>query len=1136
MSELKPIHVLAAPHFDPGARRVSIDMAEGATVAEIVARALPMAREAELARTRVALVTEHGSQIVPRALWARCRPRPGVRVVIRVIPGEGALRAVLSIVVSIAAIALGTIFGPALGAALFPGLSTATATALGTALIGVGVSIVGNLLINALIPPAKPDTEKHDTYSITGWKNRYEPGGAVPFVLGTMRYAPPFAAPPYTEIVGDWQYVRAVFTLGEGEVQIDDMRLGETSFSEYDEVETELRYGVAGELPVSLYPQQVVEEQIGVDLTRPFPRDDTGEIEQIEVETTPGSGFGTALGSLFGTNTQNAPTVETPVVRTTGADAAGASVILAWPGGLVRYSDEGQKRTHSVSVRIEQRLIEGQEWQEVTTLDVSAKKAEAFFRQHTWTFPSRGRWQVRLTMLTDETESSQIAQRTAWVALQTIRPEYPLNYPRPLALVALRIKATHQLSGALDNFNCLVSRVCREWDATTQSWVRRASENPAAAYREVLQHSSNPKAAPDASLALGLLEDWAAWCEAEGLTYNAVLDGKGTTLREVLAEIAAAGRATPRHDGIQWGVVIDRPLIDTLIVDHINPRNSWGFKWSRAYTDPPHAFTVKFNDAGNDYKETERTVRWPGHEGEITLTEQLSLPGKVYADEVWREARRRQLETIHRPDTYEVTQDGAVRATTRGDRIALSHDVLSRVQMAARVKSVIGPLIEIDEFVTMVDGESYACRFRVFEGAADGIGTSVIRTVRTVDGESRLLTLIGTGAMPEAGDVVHFGPAARESYEQIVTRIEATQDMCALIRTVDAAPQIDTELAATAIPAWSARVGEEIDANLLQPSAPRFSGLRSGISGTGVATRITYAVEPGPGAVSTAIIQLEHRTVAADWTMLAFPVANGGGTIDSYATGQIVELRARGVSATGVAGPYSVTVTITVGADDADLPSALDAATISITTLLGGALIQIATGTDTATKQLQLYRSTSATLDRETDAVGAPVSVAPQTSYSLTLGDTTRSNLLAGGWTTDAGWSYENGIATHTPGTADTISLQIAATAGKYYRIGYDVAGRMAGSVTARLSGGSERPGTTASTNGAVRDRIQAVTGNDTIEWLASSDFDGAISDLAAYLETAACLTAGTHYIWIEPQNTDGAPGPVSGPYTLEII
>lgn len=1143
MSDLRPIsgpiHVLSAPQFDPGLGRVMLDVPHGLTVAEIVARALPAATEAELGRIRVALVTDRGSQIVPREMWRLCRPLPGVRVVIRVVPGEGALRAVLSIVVSIAAFALGGAFGAAFGAALFPNMATAAATALGTSLIGIGVTIVGNLLINALIPPVKPDTERRNSYSITGWKNRYEPGAAVPFVLGTMRYAPPMAATPYTEIVGDAQYVRALFCLGEGELQIDDLRLGETSLAEYDEVETELRYGVEGELPVSLYPRQVVEEAIGVELTRPLQRDDAGEV--LTIEETYIVPFGPLAGTTA-TRTVNAPAVETPVVRTTGPDASGATVILAWPAGLVKFDKKGRKRAHSVSLRIEHRLAEAEEWQAVATLDVAAKKTEAFFRVHAWSFPTRGRWQVRITMLTDEDESSEVSQRTSWVALQTLRPEYPLNYPRPLALVALRIKATHQLTGALDNFNCLVSRVCRDWDGASQSWVPRVTENPAAAYREVLQHASNPKPVADGGLDLDQLADWAAWCEAEGLTYNAVLEEQGTTLRDVLSEIAGAGRATPRHDGIAWGVVIDRPLSNTLIVDHINPRNSWGFKWSRAYIDPPHAFTVKFKDAGNDYKDTERTVPWPGHEGDIVLTEQLALPGKVHAPEVWREARRRQLETMHRPDNYEVTQDGAVRVATRGDAIALSHDVLSRVQTAARVKSARAALVELDDQVTMVAGTAYALRFRVFDGS-DAVGVSVVRSVRTFAGDTTILTLTGSGAMPVAGDLVHFGPAASESYTQIVTRIEATQDMCAIVRTVDAAPQIDTILGATEIPAWSSRVGAEIDENLLQPSAPRFAGLTSGIDGTGVANLITYALEPGSGLVATAQFRLERRLQGAtSWIVETIPAANGGGNIDAYAAGQVVELRALGISATGTAGPYSPVVSITVGEDDAGLPAAIDPESIQITTLLGGALVQFATGDDAATTAVRVYRSTSAVLDRETDAVGGLIEVTPQQSYSTTLGDTTRTNLVAGGamdsaanWTLGAGWSVTAGVAQHAPGSAGSISQSITIVASKWYRVGYS-ASITAGSVTARLTGGTVRSGTAATTSGAHRDRIQAVTGNTAIALLASADFAGSIDDLVAYVETAACLSAGTHYIWIEPQNADGSPGPISGPFSVEII
>lgn len=185
-------------------------------------------------------------------------------------------------------------------------------------------------------------------------------------------------------------------------------------------------------------------------------------------------------------------------------------------------------------------------------------------------------------------------------------------------------------------------------------------------------------------------------------------------------------------------------------------------------------------------------------------------------------------------------------------------------------------------------------------------------------------------------------------------------------------------------------------------------------------------------------------------------------------SGREVEFRARGISATGVYGPFTVTVTIIV---------------------------------------------------------------VPQSSYSTTLGDTTRENLIAGGsmenpatWTLDAGWAVAGGVATHTTGAADAISQPFETTAGKYYRLGYTVSGITAGSLTPRLTGGSDRPGTAIIADGTYSDRIQAVSGNDMLD------------DVVAYLETSGCLTQGTHYIWIEPKNADGLSGPLAGPFEITII
>jgi hypothetical protein len=656
---------------------------------------------------------------------------------------------------------------------------------------------------------------------------------------------------------------------------------------------------------------------------------------------------------------------------------------------------------------------------------------------------------------------------------------------------------------------------------------------------------ANPKPVADAGIDLEQLQDWHDFCRIKGLHYDRVLEDAQMTLRDALTEVAAAGRATPRHDGQRWGVTIDRP--QEFVVDHISPRNSREFKSSRSYFEPPHAMRVKFQDASNEYKSTERLVRWPGYEGPITRTEALELPGKTDATEVAREATRRMFEAMYRPDSHQVMQDGPIRVATRGDLVMLSHDVLDRVQVAARVKAVSGHIIEIDEEVLMLEEETYAIRFRVLPAAGSGdedtIGTSVICPVRTDAGYRQILTLDGSGPIPVAGDLVHFGPASSESMPMIVSGVEAAQDFASLIRLVDASPVIDELTDAAEIPAWSGRIGAEIDENLVQPSAPRFASIRSGVSGTGVANQIDFLIEAGSGTVQTASFEVSHRLAGLAWTIESIPAANGGGSVTAYAGGAAVELRARGLSPAGVYGPYSATIAIVVGADDAGIPAALDDDAITVTNLLGGALVQAATGSDVNTSQIQVYRSMSPVLDRETDAVGEPYVVAPFQSYSIALGDTTRSNLLggsgmndAGAWTLDAGWAIAGGLATHTPGTTDAISQDLIATAGKYYRLGYVLSGVVAGTITPQLSGGSLRLGTTQLVDGSFSDRIQAVTGNDTVAWVADASFDGSLDEAIAYLETTSCLDQGTHFVWLEPQNEDGVPGPLSGPFTATVI
>lgn len=175
---------------------------------------------------------------------------------------------------------------------------------------------------------------------------------------------------------------------------------------------------------------------------------------------------------------------------------------------------------------------------------------------------------------------------------------------------------------------------------------------------------------------------------------------------------------------------------------------------------------------------------------------------------------------------------------------------------------------------------------------------------------------------------------------------------------------------------------------------------------------------------------------------------------------------------------------MTVGADDAPIPAALDADAITVTPLLGGVLVQAAIGSDPNISAVQVFRSMTASLNRATDAVGLPLDVVAQQSFSVALGDTTRQNLIAGGtmdtpasWTLGgAGWTITASKATHASGAVGTVTQAVSLAAGKYYRLAITVSGRTAGQIQPRLIGGTTRSGVAVLANGTALDRIQAVS------------------------------------------------------------
>lgn len=1141
--------VLILPFLDPGAGRRMLELPQGLTLAEIVAAALPGVGPDDQDSIRLQLATEAGiAPVLPEA-WQHVRPKPGVTVVLRVVPGRGGLASLLSLIVSVAAVSLGQAWAPAL----------ANATGLGVkfagGLITAGASIAGALLVNALVPVPQPKERETDpSYSISGWKNEQRADAPLPDLHGKIRYAMPWICPPYMEIVGRRLHYRGVLTAGAGRVAFSELRIGQTPFGDYDELEMQVREGVEGDEPIYLYPRQVLEEAPNVELTRPYPRDDQNEI-------------------IDGSDPE-----ETPVERWTAVETWACTVIIGFPRGLGKFDDDGDISSKDVEIRIRAREAGG-EYFEVTTLTIWDNTDEVIYAAHTWVFPHRGRWQVEVTRMTGERTNPRTFDTTQLVAIQSIRPEYPISSPVPLALVGLRVRATAQLNGSLDQITAICERYGRHWDG--EAWTDGTlNSNPGAAFLRLLQGPQNPFPVPDAEIDLDQIADWYSWCDAQGLHYDDVME-EAQSLGEALAVVCRAGRATWRHDGLRWGVVIDRP--QEISVDHLSPRNSAELSARGGYVDPPHAFRARFRDATNDYEWAERECIWPGYEGDVTLTEMIEVPGKTDPAEVWRELRRLQLVVIHRGEDIPVVQSGRAQVATRGDQVMLSSDVLDDRQRAARVTRAEGALIELDEWLEMEPGTDCALLFRTYADAEDVLGQTTVRHLVWRAGPARLVQLVDPADLPAVrplvGELVHYGAVGAVSAAMIVKGVSAGEGDTRVLSLVAAAPEIDAILAETEIPDWSGRIGTILDGSIT-PQPPVYVAISSyavpiyeeidegeGSRYTEI-TGYTYdvAVQLAPAPTEFALLhgwRVEWRLgllgpwnpIEApidappvppdfDWLLGATPAASTAViNFDASVLGQVVTVRAYALAIDGTESDPADTRSIVIGSG-ALLPAAIPEELIAIAPNLGHVRVTLDTPEDPALRRVQLFRVPSgATLNRGLHLAGDPWVVVAGSSVVRVDGDATRVNLLAAPsfgiaspWTAGDGWTISGGVAAHAAGLAGALSQPQTLTPGAWYRWQVLVAGRTAGTLTPRLAGGTDQDGAAISANGMASGRIQAVSGNDALALVASSDFDGTIDEVAMWAETERSLPIGGLDYYLEPQTSEGWPGTVTGPIPVTIL
>ncbi|MGB2832997.1 MAG: host specificity factor TipJ family phage tail protein [Methylotenera sp.] len=148
------------------------------------------------------------------------------------------------------------------------------AGSIGAQLMTAGIGMLGNMLINALIPPPKTTNSQRNaslaapspTYSIGAQGNQARIGQAIPVLYGTMRIFPDFAAQPFAEYENNDQYLYQLFVITQGKAALTEINIEDSPITSFgSDYELEI---IAPNTHSSLYPTEVynVSEVSGQEL------------------------------------------------------------------------------------------------------------------------------------------------------------------------------------------------------------------------------------------------------------------------------------------------------------------------------------------------------------------------------------------------------------------------------------------------------------------------------------------------------------------------------------------------------------------------------------------------------------------------------------------------------------------------------------------------------------------------------------------------------------------------------------------------------------------------------------------------------------------------------------------------------
>lgn len=249
--------------------------------------------------------------------------------------------------------------------------------------------------------------------------------------------------------------------------------------------------------------------------------------------------------------------------------------------------------------------------------EISPKEAKGgLFRRNIWTRLEPGKWEIRLRKTTPDHEDDATyldEVRVTAFRCHRVSPAVSDTMRGKLALMAIEVLATDQLTGSLDQVNVEVERPVYyspdgvEWTgpALVDGDGNRVSRNPAWVVTDILTQPPAQRPIPVERLDLPTLKDFADFCESKAFHYDRFQDSRGTVHR-ALQEACAVARATPTIRDGRYSVIWDRPQATPRAV--ITLSNATGFESGKTFQKRPQALRMRFKNPGKDWADDELHV------------------------------------------------------------------------------------------------------------------------------------------------------------------------------------------------------------------------------------------------------------------------------------------------------------------------------------------------------------------------------------------------------------------------------------------------------------------------------------------------------------------------------------------------